>query len=85
MCAGLECVCVCVSRLVVLGFKTEQETDGAESLAWRPAHCQRRLSTRPSVCAPLLFHAELLLIVNMLSEQGPVLFYTVCLLRPSGH
>lgn len=44
-----------LSKLVQLGldlcktgFKTgteEQETDGAESLAWRPAHCQRRLST----------------------------------------
>lgn len=32
---------------------------------------------------PLL--AELVLIVNTLSEQGPLLLYTICLMRPRGH
>lgn len=38
-----------------------------------------------SVSLPLFpLHAELVLIVNMLSEQGPVVLYTVCLMCTRG-
>lgn len=38
-----------------------------------------------SVSLPLFpLHAELILIVNMLSDQGPVVLYIVCLMCPRG-